>query len=192
MFGFLKNLLRRPPAQQVETQEPSYEEPASAAWSQSPPPPPPARFAPPQARKNEIAQAQTPQAPQGKGVEVSLQKILATLPLELQPRVLMPNVGERAILIPLEKILDQLSTGSVKISFGELRRAAPGVFSQGPDRDRTMVLLPLQDVLARLDPALITRRRTQRQVEVPEEVPSPMAMRSGVSSPRASGQSNRL
>jgi len=187
MFGFLKNLLRRPPAQQVEAQEPSYEEPASLAWSPSPPSPPPARFAPPQARKNAIAQAQTPQAPQGKGVEVSLQKILATLPLELQPRVLMPNVGEMAILIPLEKILDQLSTGSVKISFGDLRRAAPDVFPREPDRDHTMVPLPLQDVLARLNPALIARR-TQRQVEVPEEVPSPMAMHSGASSPRASGR----
>jgi len=173
MFGFLKNLLRHPPAPQVETQEPSYED-ASAAWPPSPPPPPSPRFAPPQARKNAVAQAQQgPQAPQGKGVEVSLQKILANLPLELQPRVVVPDVGELAISIPLEKILAQLSTGSVKISFGELRRAAPGVFSQEPDRDRVLVPLPLADVLARLNPALITRRRVQRQVEVPEEVTSP-------------------
>ena len=173
MFGFLKNLLRHPPAPQVETQEPSYED-ASAAWPPSPPTPPAPRFAPPQARKNAIAQAQQgQQAPQGKGVEVSLQKILANLPLELQPRIVVPDVGELAISVPLEKILAQLSTGSVKISFGELRRAAPGVFSQEPDRDRVLVPLPLADVLARLNPALITRRRVQRQVEVPEEVTSP-------------------
>jgi predicted regulator of Ras-like GTPase activity (Roadblock/LC7/MglB family) len=176
MFGFLKNLLRHPPAQPVETQEPSYEETASAPWPPSPPSLPPAqRFAPPP-RKNAVAQAQKPAAPQAqhnKGVEVSLQKILANLPLELQPRVLVPDVGELAISVPLEKILAQLSTGAVKISFGELRRAAPGVFSQEPDRDRALVSLPLSDVLARLNPALITRRRVQRQVEVPEEITSP-------------------
>ncbi len=112
-------------------------------------------------------------AQQSKGVEVSLQKILANLPLELQPRVLVQDVGELAVSVPLEKILAQLSTGSVKLSFGELRRAAPGIFAQEPDRDRVLVPLPLADVLARLNPALITRRRVQRQVEVPEEITSP-------------------
>ena len=77
------------------------------------------------------------------------------------------------IAVPLEKILSQLSRGSVKISFGELRVAAPEVFSQANDRDRVMVPLPLADILTRLNPALITRRRVQKQVEVPEDISSP-------------------
>jgi len=54
-----------------------------------------------------------------------------------------------------------------------LRQAVPEVFSAENDRDRVMVALPLSDILARLNPALITRRRTQRQVEVPSDISSP-------------------
>jgi predicted regulator of Ras-like GTPase activity (Roadblock/LC7/MglB family) len=109
----------------------------------------------------------------GKGVEVSLQKILSGLPLELQPRVRQADVGDLTISIPLEKALAQLSRGAIKISFGELRQAAPGVFSGEHDRDRVLVPLPLGDILPQINPALIMRRRVQRQVEVPTEISSP-------------------
>src|SRR5882724_1708918 len=109
----------------------------------------------------------------GKGVQLPLQSILNGLPLELQPRVTSPDVGDATISLPLEKILSQLSRGAVKISFGELRLAAPKVFSAANDRDRVLVALPLAEILSRLNPALITRRRVQKQVEVPEEISSP-------------------
>lgn len=102
-----------------------------------------------------------------------MQTILQTLPLELQPRVLCPEVGDATISVPLEKILAQLARGVVKISFGELRLGAPGVFSTETDRDRVLVPLPLEEILSRLNPALITRRRAQKQVEVPAEICSP-------------------
>jgi len=105
-----------------------------------------------------------------------LQSVLQILPLELQPRVLYPEVGDATISVPLEKILAQLSRGTVKISFGELRMAAPGVFSPENDRDRVLVPLPLEEILVRLNPALITRRRTQRHVEVPMDISSPFDM----------------
>src|SRR5262249_11032930 len=87
------------------------------------------------------------------------------------------NVGNATVPIPLEKVLSQLARGVVKISFGELRMAAPSVFTPGADRDRVPVSLPLSEVLARLNPALIKRRRVQKQVEVPEEVSSPFDAR---------------
>ena len=57
----------------------------------------------------------------GRGIELPLQPILAGLPLELQPRLKHPDAGALTICIPLEKILAQLSSGVVKIAFGELR-----------------------------------------------------------------------
>ncbi len=107
-----------------------------------------------------------------------MQPILGGLPLELQPRIKHPDAGPLTICIPLEKILAQLSQGSVKITFGELRQAAPGLFTPEEDRDRVLVPLPLGEILARLNPALITRRRAQKHVEIPAEICSPFDQRS--------------
>src|SRR5207245_1391183 len=119
--------------------------------------------------------------PNGAGVELPLRMILEGLPLELQPRVKNATVGDRTIQVPLEKILSQLSRGAVKLSFGELRQAAPDVFAPGGEKDRVLVPLPLAEILARLNPALIARRRVQRQVEVPAEISSPFEQGEGMS-----------
>src|SRR5215471_9821389 len=119
MFGFLKNLMRKPQGHQ-----------AASAYA-----PLPAEVASVPDIESQMAYAESPavsasprQAParrpaphqNGKGVEISLQSILNNLPLELQPRVRQPDVGGLTISVPLEKILAQLSRGSVKVSFGEL------------------------------------------------------------------------
>jgi predicted regulator of Ras-like GTPase activity (Roadblock/LC7/MglB family) len=109
----------------------------------------------------------------GKGVELPLQPILATLPLELQPRLKRPDAGAVTISVPLQEILPQLSSGAVKISFGELRQAAPDLFTGDADRDQVPVSIPLAEVLSRLNPALIRRRREQKPVEVPGDIRSP-------------------
>jgi len=165
MFGFLKNLLRKPQDSAVESEQ------IVAPESFVAPKPGPVHrstnsYRPPAPRKNAVHQ-------NGKGVELPLQKVLECLPLELQPRVTQPDVGDLTISVPLEKVLAQLSRGVVKISFGELRQAAPDAFTLENDRDRVLVPLPLGEILARLNPALITRRRVQKQVEVPEEISSP-------------------
>ncbi len=165
MFGFLKSLLRKPQDSVAENEHIAPEPvPARPKAASLPRQGSNARPAMP-ARKNGTHN--------GKGVELPLQAILENLPLELQPRVAQSDVGELSISVPLEKILAQLSRGAVKISFGELRQAAPDVFTFENDRDRVLVPLPLGEILARLNPALITRRRVQRQVEVPEEISSP-------------------
>lgn len=109
----------------------------------------------------------------GRGIDLPLQSILAGLPLELQARVTNAEAGAFTVMIPLEKILSQLSRGVVQLSFGELRQAAPDFFTMENDRDRVMVALPLGEILSRLNPALITCRRVQRHVEVPEDIASP-------------------
>ena len=169
MFGHLKNLLRR----LVET--PGEDQPASA-------PVPGAAAASTRqivmAPRRETASPHKNGAHQnGKGIELPLQPILSGLPLELQPRLLQPDAGALTISVPLEKILAQLSRGAVQIPFGELRQAAPDLFTPEDDRDRVLVSLPLEAVLSRLNPALITRRRVQKQVEIPAEICSPFDQR---------------
>ena len=165
MFGLLKNLLRKWVETPVEDQPAPGAAPASTRRIVIAPRP---EAAPPQ--KNGVHQ-------NGKGIELPLQPILSALPLELQPRLLHPDAGALTISIPLEKILAQLSRGVVQISFGDLRQAAPDLFTPEDDRDRVLVPLPLGEILTRLNPALITRRRVQRQVEVPAEICSPFDQR---------------
>jgi len=137
MFGFLKNILRRPAGPSAENQEPpaemDYAAPAAPSTAPSHRQVPhrqnggrsaqgfqPAPGFQPGGYQNGGPQRPTHQNGSGKGVEVPLQKILEGLPLELQPRVRHPNVGDATISIPLEKVLSQLSRGAVKLSFGEL------------------------------------------------------------------------
>ena len=114
----------------------------------------------------------------GRGIELPLQPILGGLPLELQPRLRNADAGDLTISVPARKDPGATLTGLVKITFGELRQAAPDLFTPEDDRDRVLVPLPLGEILARLNPALITRRRVQKQVEVPADICSPFDQRS--------------
>ena len=162
MFGFLKNLLPYRPAATTPPSPapPPFDAPAPTSLS---------RLSP---RRSNLVHHNA-RSQDTSLVELPLQKILGSLPLELQPRLLQAEVGPFTVAVPLEKVLAQLASGAVKIPFGELRQAAPGVFSPEADRDRVLVPLPLAEILARLNPALITRRRVQRQIEVPAEISSP-------------------
>src|SRR5438270_5765109 len=171
MFGFLKTFVRKlvaePPAQNPapETMEAQTDadsaQPGDFAELHAP-------QAPSGSRRGALRNGNGSAPQNGKGVQVALQNILASLPLELQGKVLQSDVGNRMVCVPLEKILAQLSRGNITITFGELRQAAPDVFSPENDRDKVLVPLPLSEILARLNPALITRRRVQRTVEVPD------------------------
>jgi predicted regulator of Ras-like GTPase activity (Roadblock/LC7/MglB family) len=165
MLGYIKNLLRK----WVETPDEDQTAPADTH---------------PSAPRRKIVMTPSPGAAprnsrqqNGHGLELPIQPILAGLPLELQPRLRNPDAGDRSICVPLEKVLAQLSRGSVKIPFGELRQAAPELFAPEEDWDGIMVALPLAELLARLNPALITRRRVQKKVEVPPEISSPFDKR---------------
>ncbi len=107
-------------------------------------------------------------------IGVPLKSIIGRLPADLMQRVRQVDVGEAEILIPTQKVLSQISTGAVRLSFGELRQLAPpGTFTAENDRDRTLVELPLYEILARLNPGLLVRRPAQKHVEVPAEVVGP-------------------
>jgi predicted regulator of Ras-like GTPase activity (Roadblock/LC7/MglB family) len=100
-----------------------------------------------------------------------LKLILLALPDQLKSRVRQPPAGNAHVSIPLHKVLPQLGRGSVKITFGELREAAPeGVISDANDQDSASVELPLQEILSQLKPSQLPRRAAQKKVEVPEDV----------------------
>ena len=109
------------------------------------------------------------------GVQLPLAPIIANLPLELRSKVKRDDIPELLVTIAFEKILGQLASGSVKIPFGDIRKCAPQVFTPGAECDAIAVLLPLNEVLARLNPSLLVRRSTQKQVEVPAEISSPFS-----------------
>lgn len=173
MFGFLKNLLGRASVSQAENAaHPPYAAGSTPTLRERPSQPPiPASGHAPSVGIAGVAA--------GSMVEVSLRSILAGLPLELQPRVAQARVGDAMLAIPLERVLPQLPHGAVRLCFGEVRQAFPHVFAPGADLDKTAVALPLAEVLTRINPNLIRRKRVQKRIEVPEEIISPFDKRGG-------------
>jgi hypothetical protein len=111
-------------------------------------------------------------------IQLPLQPVLATLPMELRAKIMGANTTGMTISIPVEKALAQLATGSVKISFGELRQLAPGVFANsGGEHDAKMVALPLNQILAQLNPTLLSRRAAKKHVEISDDITSPFDAR---------------
>lgn len=107
-------------------------------------------------------------------IQMPLQPILAGLPMELRGKVMTTNTAGMAIAIPVDKVLPQLATGVVRISFGELRHLASGVFANsGGEHDAKPVALPLHQVLAQLNPVLLARRAAQKQVVISDDISSP-------------------
>ncbi len=113
-----------------------------------------------------------PTTPAGTdSIQVSLRSVVLKLPETLKGKTKQPPAGGLRISIPASKILPQLPQGTVRISFGELRKASPpGIFSDASDRDHTLVDLPLQEILQQLKPDQLPRRLRQKRVEVPDEV----------------------
>jgi len=116
--------------------------------------------------------------PNVNGVTISLPAVLATFPLELRSKILPVDTRDLTLTVPFEKVFPELARGVVKMTFGEIRRTAPQVFAPGLESDAAQVVLPLNEILSRLDPALLVRRPTQKKpLALPEEISSPFAGR---------------
>lgn len=157
MFEFFKNIFVGKPVEN-ETGE---SEPAASGSAFDAPEPVAKAVTAPRAESN------------GNGLHIPLQAIIDGLPLELKSRIKQRDVGGASLSIPLERVLSQLSKGAVRVAFGDLRRAAPQVFSDQNDRDRIQVALPLEEILSRLNPSLLLRRQDQKRVEIPDEISGP-------------------
>ena len=184
-FGYLKGLFRR--GDETNYTDTNGED-TSIVTEAMPLVPPPVEIALAAAPAAPVAPATAP-VPQANanldtlgagvtpGIAVPLQPVLNNLAPELRERVRVQAVGDLTVNVALDKVLSQLSQGQVRIPFGDIRKAASHVFSPGADFDRISVALPLNEVLSRINPALLVRRTAVRQVEIPEEIASPFTGR---------------
>ncbi len=102
-------------------------------------------------------------------IALPLDSVFAGLPNSLASFV--QSQGSGFVSIPARRILQELPKGSVKVSFGELRSAAPpGTFSENTGHDQVLIELPLNQILMRMPRWLLSRRPDQKQVEVSPEV----------------------
>ncbi len=109
-----------------------------------------------------------PSSSNGQEVNVSLQAVLNDFPAELADRILRRDVRGATLTISVQRALSQLPHGAVTLSYGELRQAAPQLFTPDSDCDHVPVNLPLNEILAQIDPTLIARAQTQKPAAVPQ------------------------
>jgi predicted regulator of Ras-like GTPase activity (Roadblock/LC7/MglB family) len=115
--------------------------------------------------------------PSANEIAVPLVPIIAGLPMELRAKIMAIPLAGLSINLPVETVTAQLAFGAVKISFGELRQLAPSVFANsGGEHDNKLVSLPLNEILPRLNPALLARRPAPK-VEVAEDINGPFGGR---------------
>jgi predicted regulator of Ras-like GTPase activity (Roadblock/LC7/MglB family) len=167
--GLLRGLLRR-----MDRETPAAGHPVTATAPVASVPVPVTASAPP-----ELSAAPAVVPPNENEIAVPLAPIIASLPLELRAKIAAIPAPGLTINLPVETVLTQLAFGAVKISFGELRQLAAGVFAKsGGELDSKIVNLPLGEILARLNPALIARRAGSK-VEVAEDINGPFGNRNG-------------
>jgi predicted regulator of Ras-like GTPase activity (Roadblock/LC7/MglB family) len=155
--GFFRGLL-----QTMDEREPvAVAQPRPAPAPPSPPPAPP--------RATNVTNLDE--------IELPLGSIVAALPIDLRAKLMTAPPADMTVRLQAETVISQLAFGAVKIAFGELRRLAPGIFANsGGELDNKLVSLPLNEILPRINPALLARR-TEHKVEVAEEIAGPFAGR---------------
>lgn len=110
-------------------------------------------------------------------IELPLAPVVAGLPLDLRAKLMAVPSASQMIRLQAEMVINQLAFGTVKITFGELRRLTPRIFSNSDgDLDNKLVSLPLQEILPRLNSALLARR-SSKKVEVSDDIVGPFAER---------------
>jgi hypothetical protein len=124
----------------------------------------------------------TPKPPNivsGDLLNLSLASIVTGLPAELQPRLIKKGFDNYVVPVSREHVLAQLSTGAVKITFGELRLNAPQFFTPQEDADDVPVALPLAEILRLINPAQLAKPASQVRITADEEITSPFADKGG-------------
>jgi len=112
-------------------------------------------------------------------VELPLPSVLQSLPPRLHARLTLTgdDLSRASISIAVSKIMPQLALGTVKITFGELRQAAPDLFNIDEEYDSLPVVLPLHEILARLSSNFLIRNPAQKTIAVPEDIAGPFSGR---------------
>ena len=176
--GLLRELLRR--FDENETGADTPQPPRPVTQAAPPPPVPIPQFTAPQPKPAARPATSAPAPAENiNEVELPLQPILGNLPPQLHARLTLTDadLSRASISISIGKIMPQLALGVVKITFGELRHAAPTLFNVDEEYDSLPVILPLNEVLARLNFNSLARNPGQKHLEVPAEITGPFSGR---------------
>lgn len=192
MFGLLKKIFKKDaggssvaaPSPQAAPTYARTATPSHSATGRGAPNPfsPPARAttapaAPtlPSPALSATAAVKTPAAPPSgalpDAVTLPLSTVVAGLAPEFQ-QLFAPNLAPQLeVSFALPGILPQLSSGRVRVAFGELRQACPnGSCKAGPEHDAKLIELPLASVLSRINPSLLPRKTQRQLMDVPKDV----------------------
>ncbi|MGC8744690.1 MAG: roadblock/LC7 domain-containing protein [Verrucomicrobiia bacterium] len=103
---------------------------------------------------------------------ISLSSIIETLSENLKHFVINKPDNTVTVRIPIETILPQISTGTVKISFGDLKKISPaGIFLTNTRCDNEPVTLPLKEIISKLDISHF-ELNPREEVIIPDDIPS--------------------
>src|SRR5438034_1120711 len=160
MFSNLKKILSKISGKESDSVIPPSQ---SFVRTQAPPPAPKLPLNPPL--------APAPNSPASDSISIPLVSVLVRLPEALKPKNNAAASPGVSILVPIQTITDQLQRGCVKISFKELKQAAPaGIFGESSNEDSALVELPIREIIPRINPACLKPRFEQKRIEVPPEI----------------------
>ncbi len=107
--------------------------------------------------------AAPPADPVPESLALSLKSVLDRLPVALKPLATRAANADEKINVPTARVLPQLATGAVRITFDELRAAAPAGFFSSSGHGETLVDLPLPEVLRVAGPLLKRKSATKAE-----------------------------
>lgn len=167
MFDSFKKLFRKDMVAGLATSIPeTFHATANPSWAARHDAPPTLTFSP-QVLAPTTSLTGVESSPQV--VALPVKTILASLPNSLTSVV--QSQGNGFVSLPARRILQELPKGSVKLPFGEIRQAAPaGTFFDNARFDQMLIELPLNEILPRLHPSLLSRRPNQKQIFISPEV----------------------
>ncbi len=170
LTGLFRNLLGR-------TETPASEVPAERPLASSAPAHQEPSASSPQTNQVQVPPSSQPDLSHPDDLAIPLLSITNALPMDLKAKLAGTPAPGRLVYIPLETVINQLAFGAVKITFGELRQMAAGLFVSGlnGNYDNRTVTVPLNEILSRINPALLARRPAAPQVEVSDEIAGPFA-----------------
>lgn len=122
-----------------------------------------------------------------ENVNLNLRFIIQHLPQELKTSILRQPDTQTTVLYSKNQLLKQLSTGSFRITFQDLRTLAPmGTFKESGEFDLIEIQVPIQGIIQQLGPQFFSPRKDQKKVEVPDDVQPVFGNRGGFAAQKPS------
>lgn len=102
-------------------------------------------------------------------IEVPYKALFSKLKADIQQLAARAPKSGETLRLPVARITGQLSSGSVRVTFGELRQfSPPGIFNQNGHTEDDLIDLPLSELLPRLK-AEHLGRRSKKKIEIPTD-----------------------